>query len=209
MLSFDKWVDLRAGSPECIVVESASRRWIRLFRTVRLRTKFLVSLLAITAGMTAATLWVVSYSVEQRIRESLRDELRSSVKTYQTFAGQREAIMVRSAALVANLPNVRALMTTEDAVTIQEESCQYFTHLRGRFIAVSQPFGGNCGFPDEVPRLRQTGGDWIASQRDGTRRSAELVAWWRTALRSLAGANLFRPVFGRIGDRLSRSGRQD
>jgi signal transduction histidine kinase/CheY-like chemotaxis protein len=92
-----------------------------LFRTIRLRTKFLLSLLAITAGMTAATLAVVSYNVESRVRESLRDELHDSVKTYQTFAGLREATMLRSAALLANLPNVRALMTTDDPATIQDE----------------------------------------------------------------------------------------
>jgi signal transduction histidine kinase/CheY-like chemotaxis protein len=88
----------------------------------RLRTKFLLSLLAISAGLTAATLWVVSYSVEKRVRQSLQEELRSSVKTYETFAQQQETTMLRSAALVANLPNVRALMTTEDVATIQDES---------------------------------------------------------------------------------------
>ncbi len=91
-------------------------------RTIRLRTKFLLSLLAISAGLTAATLSVVSYSVERRVRESLQEELRNSVNTYQTFEKQREATLVKSAELIANLPNVRALMSTEDAATIQDES---------------------------------------------------------------------------------------
>ena len=93
-----------------------------MFKAIRLRTKFLISLLAIIAGMTAATLAIVSYSVEKRVRGSLHDELRSSVKTYQTFAEQREITLARSAAMVANLPNLRALMSTQDAVTIQDES---------------------------------------------------------------------------------------
>jgi signal transduction histidine kinase/ActR/RegA family two-component response regulator len=93
-----------------------------VYKTVRLRTKFLLSLMAITAGLTAATLSVVSYSVERRIRTSLRQELRDSVNTYQTFEQQRESTLVRSAELLANLPTVRALMTTEDVATIQDES---------------------------------------------------------------------------------------
>jgi signal transduction histidine kinase/ActR/RegA family two-component response regulator len=93
-----------------------------VFRAIRLRTKFLLSILAISAGLTAATLAVVSHHVERGIRNSLRDELQSSVKTYQTFAKQREDAMLRSAAQIANLPNVRALMTTEDVATIQDES---------------------------------------------------------------------------------------
>ena len=97
-----------------------------MFRTIRLRTKFLLSLLAISAGLTAATLLVVSYNVEKRVRESLRDQLRDSVKTYQTFAQQREVTMLRSAELIANLPNLRALMTTQDPATIQDESASIF-----------------------------------------------------------------------------------
>ena len=93
-----------------------------MYRGMRLRTKFLLSLLAISSGLTAATLFVVSYSVERRVRESLRDELRNSVKIYETFDQQREAALSQSAKLVANLPIVRALMTTEDAATIQDGS---------------------------------------------------------------------------------------
>ena len=91
-------------------------------RGLRLRTKFLLSLLAISTGLTAATLYVVSYSVQRRVRESLREELRDSVKTYQTVDQQSEATLARSAELLANLPIVRALMTTDDSATIQDAS---------------------------------------------------------------------------------------
>jgi len=88
----------------------------------RLRTKFLLSLLAISAGLTAATLLIVSYSVRKRVREDLREDVRNSVTNYQIFQAQQERTLARSAALLANLPNVRALMTTEDAATINDAS---------------------------------------------------------------------------------------
>ena len=88
----------------------------------RLRTKFLLSLLAITAGLTAATLLIVSYSVRKRVRENIREDVRNSVSNYQSFQAQQEDSLTRSAALLANLPNVRALMTTEDAATIEDAS---------------------------------------------------------------------------------------
>ena len=91
-------------------------------RKIRLRTKFLLSLLAISTGLTAATLLIVSYSVQKRLRESIRDELRNSATTYRSFEKQRADTLARSASLLANLPNVRALMTTEDAATIQDAS---------------------------------------------------------------------------------------
>ena len=89
---------------------------------IRLRTKFLLSLLAISAGLTAATLLIVSYSVRKRVREDIREDVRNSVTNYQSFQAQQEEALTRSAALLANLPNVRALMTTEDAATIEDAS---------------------------------------------------------------------------------------
>ena len=81
-----------------------------------------LSLLAISAGLTAATLLIVSYSVQKRFRETIREDLCNSVDTYQSFDKQQEDTLKTSAALLANLPNVRALMTTEDAATIRDAS---------------------------------------------------------------------------------------
>jgi signal transduction histidine kinase/CheY-like chemotaxis protein len=78
--------------------------------------------LAISAGLTVATLLIVSYSVRKRVRENIREDVRNSVANYQSFQAQQEESLTRSAALLANLPNVRALMTTEDAVTIEDAS---------------------------------------------------------------------------------------
>ena len=91
-------------------------------RNVRLRTKFLLSLLAITAGLSSATLLIVSYSVQKRVRENIREDLHNSVDIYESFERQREATLRRSTQLLANLPNVRAMMTTQDSATIQDAS---------------------------------------------------------------------------------------
>jgi signal transduction histidine kinase/ActR/RegA family two-component response regulator len=109
---------------------------------IRLRTKFLLSLLAISAGLTAATLLVVSYSVHKRIRQSIREELSDSVKTYQTFEKQRESTLTRSAELLANLPTVRALMTTHDAATIQDESANIWRLSGSDLLVLADRNGG-------------------------------------------------------------------
>ena len=89
---------------------------------VRLRTKFLLSLLLVSAGLTTGTLLVVRDAVETRVRESIRQDLQNSVRTYESFDRQRDATLSRAAKLLANLPNVRALMTTKDKATIQDGS---------------------------------------------------------------------------------------
>lgn len=139
-------------------------------------------MLAITAGLTTTTLWVVSYNVKRQIRESLREELRGSVKTYETFAQQREATMVRSAALLANLPNVRALMTTEDAVTIQDESAN-ISRLSGSDLLV---LGNRVG---EVVGLQTNSNNFTNAQAASLLRNSvqegETRNWW------LGGGHLY------------------
>jgi signal transduction histidine kinase len=90
-------------------------------RVIRLRTKFLISLLAISAMLTAATLLIVSHVVQMRMRSNLRTDLRTSVGSYQIFEKQRENTFTSTARLLANLPNVKAMMMT-DARTIQDAS---------------------------------------------------------------------------------------
>jgi ABC-type protease/lipase transport system fused ATPase/permease subunit len=89
---------------------------------IRLRTKFLLSLLAISAGLTSATLLVVRFRVESQVREAIREDLHNSVRNYESFERLREASLTRSARLIADLPNVRALMTTQHMATIQDAS---------------------------------------------------------------------------------------
>src|SRR6202140_170369 len=109
---------------------------------IRLRTKFLLSLLAISAGLTAATLLIVSYSVRKRVRENIGEDVRNSVTNYQSFQAQQEEALTRSAALLANLPNVRALMTTEDEATIEDASADVWK-LSGSDLLVLANRSGN------------------------------------------------------------------
>ena len=121
-----------------------------MFRKTRLRTKFLLSLLAISAGLTAATLFVVSHSVEKRVRESLREDLQNSVATYRTFAAQREATQRGSTELLANLPNVRALMTTQDAATIQDESVNIHKLSHSDLLVLADRTGAIVGLQTDA-----------------------------------------------------------
>jgi len=88
----------------------------------RLRTRFLLSMLLITAGLTAMSLLVVRHSVQRHVREGIVQDLRNSVTTFQNFQHDREVMLTRSAELVADLPITRAIMTAHDPATIQDAS---------------------------------------------------------------------------------------
>ncbi|MGA8272679.1 MAG: ATP-binding protein [Candidatus Sulfotelmatobacter sp.] len=88
----------------------------------RLRTRFLLSMLLITAGLTAMSLLVVRHSVQRQVREGIVQDLRNSVTNFQNFQHDREVMLTRSAELVADLPITRAIMTAHDPATIQDAS---------------------------------------------------------------------------------------
>ena len=89
---------------------------------IRLRTKFLLSMVVVSATLTVATLLVVQYTVRQQVRVGIQRDLQNSVSAFHNFQTQREEMLERSAALLADLPNVRAMMTTRDPATIQDAS---------------------------------------------------------------------------------------
>jgi signal transduction histidine kinase len=88
----------------------------------RLRTRFLLSMVLITAGLTALSLLVVRQSVQSHVREGIAQDLRNSVTTFQNFQHDREVMLTHSAELVAYLPITRAILTPQDPATIQDAS---------------------------------------------------------------------------------------
>ena len=97
---------------------------------IRLRTKFLLSMVVVSATLTFATLLAVERTVQQRVRVEIERDLQNSVSAFRNFENQREWTLERSVALLADLPTVRAMMTTHDPATIQDASRDVW-HLAG------------------------------------------------------------------------------
>jgi signal transduction histidine kinase len=89
---------------------------------MRLSTRFLLAMLAITAALTTTSLLLVRRSVQNNVRREIVVDLRNSVSTFENFQHVRETMLTRSAELLADLPITRAIMTSPDPVTIQDAS---------------------------------------------------------------------------------------
>ncbi len=96
----------------------------------RLRTKLLLSLFLTITVLTCVMLLIVRHQLSARARQEIFEALRNSVVTFQNFQREREITLARSAGLLANLPSLKALMTTGDPVTIQDAS-EDFAKLAG------------------------------------------------------------------------------
>jgi len=88
----------------------------------RLRTKFLFSLILVGVGLTASTLFVARQTAERQVRLQLHQDLHNSVYTFHNVQREREQSLTHSAQLLADLPILKALMTTSHAATIQDSS---------------------------------------------------------------------------------------
>ena len=126
-------------------------------------------MLLTSAGLTAASLLIVQRSVENHVRDNLRVDLANSVETFRNFQRERENSLARSAELMADLPVLKALMTSRHAPTIQDASAELFRLSGGGLFALIDPSNQIVGFHTLPPgitlqqaqelRDRHTGGD--------------------------------------------------
>ncbi len=97
---------------------------------LQMRTKFFLSRLLIGAALTVTATVVVRQSVQEHVQKEIVGSLLNSTATFQNFEREHELSLMHSAELLANLPSLKALMTTQHAATIQDASTDLW-HLGG------------------------------------------------------------------------------
>ena len=130
-------------------VKNRRGRLVRL----RLRTKFLLSVCLVSTSLTCATLWMVRRSVRIQLRREIVEDLRNSVAVFQNVQRQREVSLTRSAELLASLPNLKALMTTRDAATIQDASSDIWRLAPSDLFVLADPTGKVMAIHTTLPGI--------------------------------------------------------
>src|ERR1051326_7918128 len=93
---------------------------------LRLHTQLLLAMLGIAFVLTIATLLVVRQRVRSEVRQQTAQGLSDAVEAFQRVQSEQGAQLSRTAALVAELPTLKALMTTDDRVTVQDASMSFW-----------------------------------------------------------------------------------
>ncbi len=106
-----------------------------------MRTTLMVSLLAVSLGLTATCLLIIRFSVRQEIRRGLDADISHSLTTFRNIADQRNQMLARETALLADLPSLKALMATQDVRTIQDGSNDFWMTSGSDFFALSASNG--------------------------------------------------------------------
>jgi signal transduction histidine kinase/ActR/RegA family two-component response regulator len=143
---------------------------------LRLRTKFLLSLVVVTSGLTFASLLLVRHNAQEREQREMHEQALNVLLTFQVVRRQHQIALGRKADLLASL----AFMRNGDATTIQDVSedpwqsddCDLFALADGggKIIALHTT---NFEFP-------------VATAEDSLRRSLKGSAtsgWWYSGKR--------------------------
>jgi signal transduction histidine kinase len=163
---------------------------------VPLRIKFLILLLPGVLTVTITTLVIVRQAVERQIRSEIFGDLRNSILTFRAFQREREATFSRSAELLADLPTVKALMTTHDVPTIQDASDATWRLSGSDLLALADPTGKVMAIHTKV---RDISSDETQEAVARSLRLPESQQWW--FLSGHLYEVFFQPIyFGRSKD---------
>jgi signal transduction histidine kinase len=142
---------------------------------LRLRTQLFIATLLIISGLAGSLLFIIRRTVGVETDRQVRDGTEASVRAFESVQRQREFQLSRTAAMLADLPTLKALMTTRDALTIQDGSSAFW-RLAGSDLFVL------ATHDSEVVALHLSKPGWSAAnaKRD-LRRSIEQgeeASWW-------------------------------
>lgn len=139
-------------------------------RAIRMRTMMVVSLLAVAVVMTLVFLVLVRLTITRQIRSDLTSDVQRSTLTFRDLQSQRMQMLARTAALIADLPSLKALMTAPDATTIIDGGAEFWRVSGSSLFILSDQNGRmvsvyNSGPPLDVQRVRAQSA--IAVQQPG------------------------------------------
>lgn len=155
------------------------------FSRLPIRTQLLLATVVISIALTAASLWFARRTIAGEVERQTQDAVRGSAGAFGRIEQQQQAELSQTAAMLSELPILKAVLNTQDAATVQDAGRQ-FLDLSGADAII---FAGASG---RVLGVRTTGGALsdAAAQRLVARSLAdpENAGWWQD------GNELFRYV---------------
>ncbi|HEV2273192.1 MAG TPA: HAMP domain-containing sensor histidine kinase [Acidobacteriaceae bacterium] len=138
---------------------------------MRMRTTLFLCLASVSFGVAVLSLWVVHTILEKQIRQGISSDLQRSIVTFENIQKQRREMLSREAALLADLPVLKSLMTTDDERTIRDGAAEFYRLSGGDFFALADRGGnlvalfeqGRTGAEGEAPS-RMSGAPLVSTE---------------------------------------------
>lgn len=142
---------------------------------LQLRTQLLVATLLIICALMGAILLIVRHTVQDEVGREVRASTSASLRGFENVQREREVELSRTAAMLAELPTLKALMTSGDPLTIQDGSEPFWKLAGSDLLLLAGPGGRILG-------LHMANAGWSSDlvqevlQRSFAR--GEDAAWW-------------------------------
>jgi signal transduction histidine kinase len=142
---------------------------------LRLRTQLLVATLLIISALLGALLFTVRHTVRTEIAEGVQQSTDASLHAFENVQRERELQLSRTAALLAELPTLKAMMPLGHAPTIQDASEPFWKLAGSQLFVLGGPDGRVYGFHVSKP-----GWDAALAETDLKKsiEQGEDAAWW-------------------------------
>jgi signal transduction histidine kinase len=142
---------------------------------LRLRTQLFLATLLTIFGLTGGLLLIIRHTVSVETDRQVRDGTEASVRAFEGVQRQRERQLSSTAAMVADLPPLKSMMTTEHALTIQDASTTFWKLTGSDLFVLAKP-------DKQIVALHIANPGWPAeaAERD-LKRSVEQgddASWW-------------------------------
>ena len=133
-------------------------------------------MLVISAGLSWTTLFSVHRTVRAQVRKEIFADLRNSITIFQNFQRDRELTLAHSAGLLADLPILRALMTTGHGPTIQDGSRDVWRLAGSDLFVLADRSGKVVALNSKTPGFDQDSAEEFI--RQGVDHLEEPGHWW-------------------------------
>ena len=124
---------------------------------LKLRTQLFLANLVIVVTLIGSLLFLVHLILREEVGDEVRRGTEASVRAFETVERQREQQLSSAAALLADLPPLKSLMTTEHALTIQDASKTFWQLAHSDLFVLVTPdrkvvalHGADAGWSKEV-----------------------------------------------------------
>ena len=126
-------------------------------------------------ALTGAILFVLRYTIREQIAEQVRSKTDSAIRGFDAVQRQFQFQLSRTAAVLAEIPTLKTLMVTRNAVAIQESSIPFWRLSGGDLFVLADPAGRVVGLHLAHPGLDRRYAE--ESVADALRRGRHSV-WW-------------------------------
>src|SRR5277367_1372489 len=151
------------------------RRSRSLLARLRLRTQLLTATLVIICALLGSLLLIVRHTVRSEIDEGVRQSTTDSLRAFENVQQERELQLSRTAAMLAELPTLKALMTTEHALTIQDASEPLWKLAGSQLFLLAGTDGHVLGFHGTSPRWKT---EVVEENLARSIEQGDDAAWW-------------------------------